>query len=104
MEALYRSPYEDAVERSLLLTLKSLTDASSGGFVAAPTSRPEKVGGIRNWDYRFCWLRDTTFACSIMLAYTTIFRWVQRHVPEFETRWDLYARSVGGHGPVMRPI
>ena len=64
----YNGPYKQAVERSLL-TLKALSDSSSGGFVAAPTtSLPEKVGGIRNWDYRFCWLRDTTF-CLLGLTH-----------------------------------
>ncbi|MGA7158760.1 MAG: glycoside hydrolase family 15 protein [Acidobacteriaceae bacterium] len=58
----YQGAYRKEVERSLI-TLNALTSAASGGFVAAPTtSLPEKVGGIRNWDYRFCWLRDTTFS------------------------------------------
>ncbi len=64
----YQGEYKEPVSRSLL-TLASLTSAESGGFVAAPTtSLPEKVGGTRNWDYRFCWLRDTTF-CLLGLTH-----------------------------------
>jgi len=57
----YEGKYRDAVERSLI-TLKAMTFRPTGGIVAAvTTSLPEAVGGQRNWDYRYCWLRDTTF-------------------------------------------
>lgn len=63
----YRGRYREQVERSLI-TLKAMTYAPSGGLVASPTtSLPEKVGGVRNWDYRFCWLRDTTFSLAALL-------------------------------------
>ncbi len=66
-EQSYKGDYAEAVRRSLI-TLKALTYAPTGGMVAAPTtSLPESIGGTRNWDYRFCWLRDATFTLLALM-------------------------------------
>jgi GH15 family glucan-1,4-alpha-glucosidase len=84
----YDGPHADLVERSLI-TLKALTYQPTGGIVAAPTtSLPEQPGGQRNWDYRFCWLRDATF---------TLLALMHAGYDEEACRWrDWLARSVAG--------
>jgi GH15 family glucan-1,4-alpha-glucosidase len=64
----YRGAYEDEVQRSLIV-LKAMTSDTTGALIAAPTtSLPEDVGGVRNWDYRYCWLRDSVLALQALLA------------------------------------
>jgi GH15 family glucan-1,4-alpha-glucosidase len=63
----YDGRWREQVHRSLL-TLKALTYAPTGGIIAAATtSLPEQIGGVRNWDYRYCWLRDSTFTLKALL-------------------------------------
>jgi GH15 family glucan-1,4-alpha-glucosidase len=84
----FRSKYRDAVERSLIV-LKVLSYRPTGGIVAAPTtSLPEAIGGVRNWDYRYCWLRDTTFT---LLALTNA-----GYFAEAEAWQDWLLRALAG--------
>jgi GH15 family glucan-1,4-alpha-glucosidase len=64
----YRGAYRDEVLTSLI-ALKAMTDETTGALIAAPTtSLPEDIGGVRNWDYRYCWLRDSVLALEALLA------------------------------------
>ncbi|MBM7167641.1 glycoside hydrolase family 15 protein [Streptomyces sp. G44] len=84
----YRGPWDDAVRRSVL-TLKALTYRPTGGILAAATtSLPEQLGGPRNWDYRYCWLRDATFTLQALIGTGYL---------EEATQWrDWLLRAVAG--------
>ena len=84
----YEGDWHDDVHRSLI-TLKALTYAPTGGIVAAPTtSLPEHIGGVRNWDYRYCWLRDATLSLLAL---------VNADYVEEATSWrDWLVRAVAG--------
>ena len=87
-------PWSEAVLRSLI-TLKALTHHETGGIVAAATtSLPEEIGGARNWDYRFCWLRDSTF---------TLYALMEAGFTEEATAWrDWLLRAVAGSPEQMQ--
>jgi GH15 family glucan-1,4-alpha-glucosidase len=89
-------PWHEAVIRSLI-TLKALTYAPTGGIVAAPTtSLPEHAGGVRNWDYRFCWLRDATMTLLAMMH--TGIHW------EAQAWRDWMVRAVAGSAHQIQPL
>ena len=92
----YDGPWSEAVVRSLI-TLKALTSASTGGIVAAPTaSLPGLVGGARNWDHRYCWLRDSARAVRCLLR--------GGHREEAGAWLDWLARAVAGDPAELQAV
>ncbi len=90
----YRGEWREAVVRSFI-TLKALTYAPTGGLVAAPTtSLPEALGGVRNWDYRYCWIRDATFSLYALM--------IGGFVDEARAWRAWLLRAVAGHPSDVR--
>jgi GH15 family glucan-1,4-alpha-glucosidase len=84
----YHGPWKSEVIRSLI-TLKALTYEPTGGLVAAPTtSLPEQLGGVRNWDYRYCWIRDATFTLYALM--------IGGYLEEARAWRDWLVRAVAG--------
>ncbi len=89
-------PWQDAIARSLM-TIKALTYAPTGGIVAAPTtSLPECPRGVRNWDYRYCWIRDATFTLRSLLD--------AGYVEEADAWRDWLLRAVADHPDEMQVL
>ncbi|MBV9267919.1 MAG: glycoside hydrolase family 15 protein [Acidobacteriaceae bacterium] len=90
----HEGPYSEPILRSLI-TLKALAHHRTGGIVAAATtSLPEEIGGVRNWDYRFCWLRDSTF---------TLYALVESGFIEEAREWrDWLIRAIAGDPDQMQ--
>ena len=92
----YEGEWREAVERSLIV-LKALTYAPTGGIVAAATtSLPEQLGGVRNWDYRYCWLRDATFALYALMT--------AGYTAEAQAWRDWLVRAVAGQPRQMQIV
>jgi GH15 family glucan-1,4-alpha-glucosidase len=84
----YRGRFAEVISRSLI-TLKALTFDPTGGIVAAPTtSLPEEIGGERNWDYRYCWLRDSAFTLGALAD--------EGYTEEAHKFWNWMLRAVAG--------